>query len=239
MQTERGVPFGISESGYYAFDYQMNYQYRAFGVPGLGFKRGLEQDLVIAPYATIMALPFAKEQALTALKKIEQLKGRGKYGYYEAIDFTQERLPNGKQYEVIQSFMAHHQGMSFLTLVNILKPKTMVERFHRNKQMRSAELLLQERIPNTPKYIQHPALGRVHHPYSTMAQGAETIREFTSPHTAVPEVSVLSNGSFSTVVTNTGSGFSQFKGLLVSRWREDPVMDPVGKLCLYKGYIRG
>ncbi|MFL6556154.1 MAG: glucoamylase family protein, partial [Bacillus sp. (in: firmicutes)] len=81
---QRGLPFGISESGYYAFDYQMNYQYRAFGVPGLGFKRGLEQDLVIAPYATIMALPFAKDKALDALKKIEQLNGRGKYGFYEA-----------------------------------------------------------------------------------------------------------------------------------------------------------
>ncbi|MFP5108616.1 GH36-type glycosyl hydrolase domain-containing protein [Neobacillus sp. C211] len=231
---QRGVPFGISESGYYAFDYQMNYQYRAFGVPGLGFKRGLEQDLVIAPYATIMALPFAKDQALDSLKKIEQLNGRGKYGFYEAMDFTQERLPNGKQHKVIQSFMAHHQGMSFLTLANLLLPKTMVERFHRNKQIRSAELLLQERIPKTPKYIKHPALGRVHKPYSKSAQDVETIREYISPDTRVPEVSVLSNGSFTTVVTNTGSGFSQYKGLLVSRWREDPVMDPWGSYV----YIR-
>ncbi|SMQ61055.1 Cellobiose phosphorylase [Bacillus sp. OV166] len=231
---QRGVPFGISESGYYAFDYQMNYQYRAFGVPGLGFKRGLEQDLVIAPYATIMALPFAKDQALDALKKIEQLNGRGKYGFYEAMDFTQERLPNDKQHKVIQSFMAHHQGMSLLTLANLLLPKTMVERFHRNKQIRSAELLLQERIPKTPKYIKHPALGRVHKQNSKSAQDAAKIREYISPDTRVPEVSVLSNGSFTTVVTNTGSGFSQYKGLLVSRWREDPVMDPWGNYV----YIR-
>ncbi|MFB5196926.1 GH36-type glycosyl hydrolase domain-containing protein [Neobacillus sp. KR4-4] len=231
---QRGVPFGISESGYFAFDYQMNYQYRAFGVPGLGFKRGLEQDLVTAPYATIMALPFAKDQALDALKKIEKLNGRGKYGFYEAMDFTQERLPNGKQHQVIQSFMAHHQGMSFLTLANLLLPKTMVERFHRNKQIRSAELLLQERIPKTPKYIKHPALGRVHKPYSKTAQDDPTVREYISPDTKVPEVSVLSNGSFTTVVTNTGSGFSQYKGLLLSRWREDPVMDPWGSYV----YIR-
>lgn len=231
---QRGVPFGISESGYYAFDYQMNYQYRAFGVPGLGFKRGLEQDLVIAPYATIMALPFAKEQALTALKKIEKLNGRGKYGFYEAMDFTQERLSNGKRHEVIQSFMAHHQGMSLLTLANLLQPKTMVKRFHRNKQVRSAELLLQEKIPKNPRYIKHPALGRVHKPYPKIAQDASTIREYISPDTRVPEVSVLSNGSFTTVVTNTGSGFSQYKGLLVSRWREDPVMDSWGSYV----YIR-
>ncbi|MGM0875246.1 MAG: GH36-type glycosyl hydrolase domain-containing protein [Bacillota bacterium] len=225
---QREVPFGISESGYYAFDYQMNYQYRAFGVPGLGFKRGLEQDLVIAPYATIMALPFAKDQALAALKKIEQLNGRGKYGFYEAMDFTQERLPKGKRHKVIQSFMAHHQGMSLLTLANLLQPKTMVERFHRNKQMRSAELLLQERIPKTPRFIKHPALGRMHKPYSKKAQDVATAREYISPDTTVPEVSVLSNGSYTTVLTNTGSGFSQYKGLLVSRWREDPVMDPWG-----------
>ena len=231
---QRNVPFGISESGYYAFDFQMNYQYRAFGVPGLGFKRGLEQDLVISPYATIMALPFAKDQAFMALKKIEQLNGRGKYGFYEAIDFTKERLPNGKQHEVIQSFMAHHQGMSLLTLANLLHPKTMVDRFHQNKQMQSAELLLQERIPKTAKYIKHPALGRVHKPYSKHAQDVTTTREYLSPNTKVPEVSVLSNGSFTTVVTNTGSGFSQYKGLLVSRWREDPVTDSWGSYV----YIR-
>jgi cyclic beta-1,2-glucan synthetase len=231
---QRKVPFGISESGYYAFDYQMNYQYRAFGVPGLGFKRGLEKDLVIAPYATIMALPFAKNQVISALKKIEQLNGRGKYGFYEAMDFTQDRLPSGKGHQVIQSFMAHHQGMSFLTLANILLPKTMIERFHRNKQMRSAELLLQERVPKTAKYIKHPALGRDHKPYSKMEPDKAVVREFSSPDTTVPEVSVLSNGSFTSVVTNTGSGFSQYKGLLVSRWREDPVMDPWGSYV----YIR-
>lgn len=231
---QREVPFGISESGYYAFDFQMNYQYRAFGVPGLGFKRGLEKDLVVAPYATILALPFAKDEALSALKQIEQMKGRGKYGYYEALDFTQERLPKDKQHVVIRSFMAHHQGMSLLTLANVLLPKTMVGRFHRNKQIRSAELLLQERVPKNPKFIMHPALHRIHEPFSKIVQDTATVREYDSPHTAVPEVCVLSNSTFTTVVTTTGSGFSQFKGLSVSRWREDPVLDPWGSYV----YIR-
>ena len=155
---QRNVPFGISESGFYAFDYQLNYQYRAFGVPGLGFKRGLEQDLVVAPYATILALPYAKGKTLQALKQIEQLGGRGKYGYYEAIDFTQRRLPENKKHMVIQSFMAHHQGMSMLTIANLLLPTPIYERFHRNKQVRAAELLLQERIPKRAKFIRHPAM---------------------------------------------------------------------------------
>ncbi len=231
---QRNVPFGISESGYYAFDFQMNYQYRAFGVPGLGFKRGLEQDLVVAPYATILALPFAKHAALDSLKKIESLNGRGTYGFFEALDFTSERLPKDKNHMVVRSFMAHHQGMSMLTLANVLLPKTMVERFHRNKQVKSAELLLQERIPKTPKFIKHPALNRVHEPFTKIVQDVTALREYASPHTKIPEVSVLSNGTFTSVVTNTGSGYSQYKGLSVSRWREDSVLDSWGNYV----YIR-
>lgn len=231
---QRGVPFGISESGYYAFDYQMNYQYRAFGVPGLGFKRGLDEDLVVAPYATILALPFAKHKSISALKDMEKINGRGKYGFYEAIDFTKKRLPKDKDYMVIRSFMAHHQGMSLLTLANLLLPKSMDERFHRNKKIRSAELLLQERIPKKPKLIKHPALNREQKPMTRVVQDVASIREYKSPHTKVPEVCVLSNGSLTTVLTNSGSGLSLYKGLHVSRWREDPVMDPWGSYL----YIR-
>ena len=133
---QRGVPFGFSESGYYAFDYQMNYQYRAFGVPGLGFKRGLEQDLVVAPYATILALPYAQRQGLTDLNRLEVLGARGKYGYFEAVDFTTERLPKNRTNIVIRSFMAHHQGMSLLALANLLAPKKIIERFT-TKRVRS------------------------------------------------------------------------------------------------------
>ena len=165
---------------------------------------------------------------------MEQLNARGKYGYYEAIDFTKQRLPKGKKHMVIRSFMAHHQGMSLLTLSNLLLPKKMYERFHRNKQISAAELLLQERIPKRPKLIKHPALNRVHEPLEKMIQDVTPMREFLSPHTKVPEVNILSNGKFTTVVTNSGSGFSQYKDFLVSRWREDPVMDPWGSYI----YIR-
>lgn len=230
----RGVPFGISESGYYAFDYRMNYQYRAFGVPGLGFKRGLEQDLVVAPYATIMALPFAKSQGLADLRKLRELGAYGKYGYYEAVDFTTERLPQGQDKKIIRSFMAHHQGMSLLVLANLLAPKKIHDRFHRNKQVRSAELLLQERMPNNPKVIRHPAaLSRVPVPDEKMAT-LGSWREYPGANTAVPEVCVLSNGSLMSVITNSGSGLCRFEGQAVSRWREDPVLDNWGSYI----YIR-
>lgn len=231
---QQGVPFGISESGYFAFDYQMNYQYRAFGVPGLGFKRGLEQDIVLAPYATIMALPHAPKEGLKALKQMDQLGGRGKYGYYEAIDFTPRRMPEGRKHMVIRSFMAHHQAMSLLTLSNLLLPRTMYERFHRNKEVRAAELLLQERIPQRPKWIKHPAM------YRSLARGekpvrnAEAVREYTSPGTITPETCLLSNGRFTTMVTNSGSGFCSWEGFSISRWREEPVKDSWGNYV----YIR-
>lgn len=224
---QRGVPFGISESGYYAYDYRMNYQYRAFGVPGLGFKRGLEQDLVVAPYATILGLPFAKQQGIKDLRKMIELGALGRYGFYEALDFTPERLPENQTKAVIKSYMAHHQGMSLLALANLLLPQKIYERFHRDKRVQAAELLLQERMPANPKIIKHPAMA-----YTRKTQIKDTefgaMRDFRSADTRVPEVCLLSNGTFTTMVTNSGSGFMRYGGLAVSRWREDPVLDNWG-----------
>jgi cyclic beta-1,2-glucan synthetase len=234
---QRGVPFGVSESGYYAFDHQMNYQYRAFGVPGLGFKRGLEQDLVVAPYATILALPFAKRQGLQDLHRLDELGARGKYGYYEAIDFTSERLPKKQASRVIRSFMAHHQGMSLLALANMLASRKISERFHSDKRVRAAELLLQERIPVRPNIIKHPAMVREYVPYKKLAESV-TLREYSSADTLAPEVCVLSNGIFTTIVTNSGSGFSRYEGLAVSRWREDPVLDNWGSYIYIRDVTR-
>ncbi|OCT14008.1 glycosyl transferase family 36 [Paenibacillus pectinilyticus] len=230
---ERGVPFGISESGYYAFDYQMNYQYRAFGVPGLGFKRGLEQDLVLAPYATVMALPFALREGLNDLLRMEKLGARGKYGFYEAIDFTPGRMPEGDTCKIIQSFMAHHQGMSLLTLANVLLPSKMYDHFHRDKRVQAAELLLQERIPSRDSIIKRELSGQSRIEKPKPAHIAP-LREYDSADTAVPEVNVHSNGSLTAMISNSGSGFIRFEGMDVTRWREDPVTDQWGSYM----YIR-
>lgn len=223
----RGVPMGISESGYYAFDFQMNYQYRAFGVPGLGFKRGLETDLVVAPYATVMVLPYEPRLALDELKKMEALGARGEYGYYEAIDCTRERLPEGQTSVVIRSFMAHHQGMMLLTLGNVLLERTMVDRFHADKRIRSAELLLQERVPERPALVLHAAAAplRMQDPDHRLKAPQ---RKFRTPHPPLPEVCVLSNGSFTSVVTASGGGCLRSDGMAVTRWREDACEDAWG-----------
>ena len=151
---QRGVPF-ISESGCYAFDYRMNYQYRAFGVPGLGFKRGLEQDLVVAPYATILGLPFAKKQGINDLHKMIELGALGRFGFYEALDFTPERLPENQASAIVKSYMSHHQGMSMLALANTLLPQKIYERFHRDKRVQAAELSKRCR---PGQIIKHPTM---------------------------------------------------------------------------------
>lgn len=230
---ERGVPYGISESGYYAFDYQMNYQYRAFGVPGLGFKRGLEEDLVISPYATIMSLPFAVRDGLSNLLRMEKLGARGQYGFYEAIDYTLSRMPEGETCKVIRSFMAHHQGMSLLTLANMLLPTKMYDYFHQDKRVRAAELLLIERIP------QIDSLARRELHYKAQLQQPKPaklypLREFGAEATPVPEVNVHSNGALTSIVSSSGSGFLRYNGINLSRWREDPIVDQWGSYM----YIR-
>jgi len=143
----RGVPWGVSESGYNRTDVQLNYQYRAFGVPGLGLKRGLAEDLVITPYATALALMIAPRPACENLQRMADEGREGAYGFYEAVDYTPSRLPPDETSATIRSFMAHHQGMSLLALVNVLQDYPMQRRFMACPLLKAADLLLQERVP--------------------------------------------------------------------------------------------
>ena len=127
---QKGVPWGISESGFYVFDATMNYQYQAFGVPGLGFKRGLSEDLVITPYASLLALPFRPQAVLQNIEHLKRLQMVGRYGFYEAVDYYPARLGLGEDKAIVRSYMAHHQGMIMLALADVLQGKKMVERFH-------------------------------------------------------------------------------------------------------------
>ncbi|UUZ81362.1 hypothetical protein LJK88_42950 [Paenibacillus sp. P26] len=223
---ERGVPFGISESGYYAYDYQLNYQYRAFGVPGLGFKRGLEQDLVLAPYATVMALPYALREGLHDLRRMGS-SGRGGVRLLRSHRLYAGTYAGGRVVQGDPRFMAHHQGMSLLTLANLLLPDKMYDYFHRDKRVQAAELLLQERIPagDSIKNREIPVRTRTQKPKPAHIA---PLQEYDTADTPVPEVNVHSNGTLTTVITGGGSGFIRFKDLAVSRWREDPVADPWG-----------
>jgi cyclic beta-1,2-glucan synthetase len=229
---QRGVPWGISESGYNLTDADLNYQYRAFGVPGLGFKRGLVDDLVIAPYATAMALMVAPERACTNLQRMADNGFAGQYGFYEAVDYTRTRIPRGQNSAVVRSYMAHHQGMSFLSLAYLLLDKPMQRRFQSDPQFQATELLLQERIPKAAPFYPHSA--EVTGKRQSADEQVALLRVFKTPHTPAPEVHLLSNGRYHVMVTNAGGGYSSWKGLAVTRWREDTTRDNAGMFC----YVR-
>jgi len=189
---KRAVPWGSSESGYNAIDISLSYQYQAFGVPGLGLKRGLAGDLVIAPYASALALMVAPEEACLNLERLSAEGFEGKYGFYEAIDYTPSRLPRGQSSAVVRSFMAHHVGMTLLSLAYLLLDRPMQKRFESDPVFQATLLLLQERVPKATAFYSHATeLSDV----QGVSSGAETpVRVFNSPDTPVPEVQLLSNG---------------------------------------------
>ncbi|MCX6123991.1 MAG: cyclic beta 1-2 glucan synthetase, partial [Proteobacteria bacterium] len=233
----RGVPWGVSESGYNATDTNSNYQYRAFGVPGLGFKRGLAEDLVIAPYASVMALMVAPDAACLNLRRMSDLGYEGRYGFYEAIDFTPTRLLAGEKATVIKSFMAHHQGMSLLSIGYLLLDQQMQKRFHSDPNLQGTELLLHERIPKVADY-QNQGSEAQSIPRS-LEEMVSPLRVISTPHTSRPEVHLLSNGRYSVMITNAGGGYSRWLGLAMTRWREDPTCDSWGAFCYFRDVQSG
>jgi cyclic beta-1,2-glucan synthetase len=228
-----GVPWGISESAFAAVDAALNYQYQAFGVPGLGLKRGLGKDLVIAPYATLLAVMIDHKAALDNCRHLAEEGAEGAYGFYDALDFTAERQEKGSGARVVKCFMAHHQGMSLLALTNCLRRDLMARRFHAEPMVHASELLLQERVPHQAPLAQAQSDEL---PVSVeIPDGQHLIsRKLTTPHTALPRTHLLSNGQYTVMVTNAGAGHSTCNGLDVSRWREDRTLDCWGQFC----YIR-
>ena len=228
---KRNVPWGISESGYNMVDAHLNYQYRAFGIPGLGFKRGLGEDLVISPYSTIMSLMVAPKDACENLEILKSSGFEGKYGFYEAVDYTPSRLQRRQAFTIVKSFMAHHQGMSFLSINYLLNDKPMQERFEADVQVKSALLLLQERIPRiTTFYSPTVHEGDI----SIIPGGTETMRVINTPHTTIPEVQLLSNGRYHVMLSNAGGGYSRWKNIALTRWREDSTCDNWGTFCFIR-----
>jgi cellobiose phosphorylase len=227
---ERGVPWGVSESGHNGVDVQLNYQYRAFGVPGLGLKRWLAEDLVVAPYASALALMVAPEAACLNLQRLAASGLAGPFGFYEAIDYTPSRLPRGQASAVVRSFMAHHQGMIFLSLAALLLDRPMQRRFAAVPSFQATALLLQERIPKTTVFFADTH-GEITGERASDGSLEAPIRVITSPDTPHPEVQLLSNGRYHVMVTNAGGGYSRWNGLAVTRWRQDSTRDPWGTFC--------
>jgi len=230
VQIEYGrsnqVPWGISEAGYHRFDAGKSYQYRAFGVPGLGFKRGLGDDLVVAPYASLLALPLRPRGVVQNIGRLTSLGLRGAYGFYESVDFTGSRLTLGQKRAIVKSYYSHHQGMIFLSLVNYLLDGVMVQRIGSDPLIRTVELLLHEQIPyQVPtEDLKTPQLSR-----SLEAPPNISATPWTVPvKGAFPLVHVLSNGRFGVMLTNAGGGGSRWHSYDLTRWRADTTLDDWG-----------
>jgi len=241
--SERGVPWGMSESAYNLVDLHDNYQYKAFGVPGLGLKRGLGDELVVAPYATALASMLEPARAAENLRRLAAAGLDGAYGYYESIDYTHRRLDepaspakpaDQTRGVVVRAYLAHHQGMSLVALSNALLGDRMVKRFHADPRVQATELLLQERVPRQVPIAQpRPAEEtRVAAPVTATAA-----RRFRSAQTRFPHAQFLSNGNYVAVVTNSGGGASLCRGRAVTRYRDDPTRDP-GSQFIYLRDVR-
>jgi cyclic beta-1,2-glucan synthetase len=224
---ELGVPWGISESAYNARDLELTYQYSSFGVPGLGLKRGLGDDIVIAPYATALAAMVEPHAAALNFARLQDIAAEGRYGFYEALDYTSRRLPAGQPFVIVRAYMAHHQGMTIVALANTLLDGRMRKRFHADPRIKATELLLQERTPRdvavaitrvaeTGKGTEHDAVI------------AALPRSLHTPHHATPRTHLLSNGRYAVMLTAAGSGYSRWRDLAVTRWRSDVTCDPWG-----------
>ncbi|GGA02588.1 glycoside hydrolase family 94 protein [Dyella caseinilytica] len=235
--NQRDLPWGISESGYNTVDAHLNYQYRAFGVPGLGLKRGLGEEMVVAPYATALALMVTPEAACANLQRLASDGLEGRFGLYEAVDYTPARLPRGQSSAVICSFMAHHQGMSLLALDHVLGQQPMQKRFVSDPSLQATLLLLQERMPKS-------AVEYLHTAEFPTANGSTltpetTLRVFTDPDRARPAVQLLSNSRYHVMVSSAGGGYSRCRDMAVTRWREDFSCDNWGMFCYLRDVASG
>jgi cyclic beta-1,2-glucan synthetase len=225
--AERGVPWGISESAFNARDLEHTYQYSSFGVPGLGLKRGLREDVVVAPYATALGALIQPEAAVRNFARLGSGGASGPYGFREALDYTARRLPEGASVAIVKSYMAHHQGMALVAIGNVLNGDAMVERFHADPIVKATELLLQERMPRDV-LVARPRAEEVKSAADVRDLVPPVLRRFSSPHDVTPRTHLLSNGRYAVMVTSAGSGYSRWGDVAVTRWREDVTRDSWG-----------
>lgn len=233
-----GTPWGISESAYNARDLELTYQYSNFGVPGLGLKRGLADSTVIAPYATALACMVDAHVGLQNFERLESLGARGRFGFFEALDFTPNRVPAGAKAAVVRAFMAHHQGMSICAIADVLLDGRMRDRFHAEPIVQATELLLQERAPREiaeapPSVSETTSAGHVRE-----VDSSGTWRT-ASPYAATPAIQLLSNSRYMVMLTAAGSGYSMWRNLAVTRWREDATSDRWGSYIFMRDVATG
>ncbi len=223
---QQNVPWGISESAFSAISANSDYQYKSFGVPGLGLKRGLSKDLVVSPYSTALALPWDRSRATANLRKLA-VDAFGTWGFYDAIDFTRSRLREREKSKVIRSYMAHHQSMTLLSIVNCLDANIIQDWFHANPMIRANELMLQERVPNIVE-TKAPHIDEVDDVNFAKSDINFVSRRIQGHFSAAPRTLMLSNGKFNSMMTHSGGGYCKLGEIQVTRWRPDSTTDSWG-----------
>ena len=228
-----GIPWGVSESAYNARDYEFTYQYSNFGVPGLGLQRGLAENKVIAPYATGLATMVDPKGALKNFLTLTELGANGRFGFYEALDFTPSRVPFESDVAIVRNFMAHHQGMTIVGIFNALHDGLLRRRFHREPMIQACELLLQERTPRNVS-ISHPRAEEVKVSASISNASSPTVRHLSPLADGAPVTHLLSNGRYAVMLTGTGAGYSRWRDIAITRWQEDTTCDPYGSFVFIR-----
>jgi cyclic beta-1,2-glucan glucanotransferase len=222
-----GIPWGVSESAYAVLDADQHYQYHAFGVPGLGLRRGLARDRVVTPYASALALAVRPGEAVRNLRELDDLGVSGTYGAFEAADFTPERAPVGYPFAIVRSYMVHHQGMILGAIGNALHDDALVTRLRRDPRMRAIELLLEERVP----WELPPEPVRDDEQVEPTPQRAAIPAPFPwAPSTAngFPQMHVLGNGRLATWISEAGAGALWWRRQALTRWLPDATRDDHG-----------
>jgi len=233
-------PWGFSESAYYNLNIDMHYQYRAFGAPGLGLKRGLAEEYVVAPYASLLSLSVDPFSSIENLKRIERKGGFGLHGFYDALDFTPSRLNSGESHKVVKSYMVHHHGMGLIALENFMNDNLIQEYFHADPRIQGCELILQERVPRgVPIKEPHPIEVELEPGEQEAVQKIVEHAGMGELDTSPPRLHILSNGNFSTLLTHTGTGSSQCNGVTLNGWEPDPTVDPLGVFVYIKDLKSG
>ena len=235
---QQRIPWGISESAFAAFGVNSDYHYQSFGVPGLGLKRGLAKDLVVSPYSTALAAPINPVAAVENFRALAAEGADGPWGFYDAVDFTPERVPETERRTIVYCYMAHHHGMTMAALANCLLENCMQRRFQGQPLARATELLLQERVPTAVLEFQPHG-----EEASTVTLPPETIgpvsRRLATAMTVVPRIHLLSNGQYTVMLTNAGGGYSRCRDLAITRWRADTTRDSWGQFIYVRDMASG
>lgn len=222
----RNVPWGVSESGFYKFDSNMYYQYKAFGLPKTGLKSGLSSDTVIAPYATCLALMVNPKEAIDNMKTLQKNGALGKYGFYEALDYTTSRLYGGKRCLIVKSFMAHHLGMSLLAFDNVINNNIMQYYFHSIPNIRATQSLLGESIP--ARNVVMSSFEQDTQEKDIEITDINYVRTYDIKRDMPKKTHFISNGEYTIYLNSFGGGQSLCNGIALNRFRGDSFTDTKG-----------